>query len=440
MERHFRDGDLSPRRRRKTVIEQAYNTFNYRKGVLCVEDVPLSDLARRYGTPLYVYSGEKIRSQFDSFDRAFSEHPHTICYAMKANGNLGVLNLLARAGAGADIVSGGELFRALKAGVPPSRIVFSGVGKTEDEMTAALKAGILMFNVESAEEMDALARTARRFGKPAPISIRVNPNVAVDTHHHITTGKAENKFGVMIVQAEALYRRAAKDPWLRVTGVQAHIGSQLLDVRPYRETLKKLLGLVDRLEKAGIFLHVLDIGGGLGVVYKNETSPRPAQLAEQILPLLKGRKLRLVFEPGRFLVAEAGCLLTKVLYRKEPGHKNFVIVDAAMNDLARPALYDAYHAIWPLKKSRVSGYVADVVGPICESGDCLAKARSVPRPRPGDVWAVMAAGAYGFSMSSQYNARPRAAEVLVLGRKHWVVRARETWSDLVRGEIIPEGL
>lgn len=422
------------------MTNAAYRTFSYQQGALFVEGVRLADLARRYGTPLYVYSGEKIRSQFDSFDRAFAGHPHTICYAMKANGNLGVVNLLARAGAGADIVSGGELYRAMKAGVPPARIVFSGVGKTEDEMTAALKAGILMFNVESSEELDALAKAARQFGKPAPISIRVNPNVAVDTHHHITTGKAENKFGVMIGHAEGLYRRAAKNPWLRVTGVQAHIGSQLLDVRPYRETLKKLLGLVDRLEKAGIYLHALDMGGGLGVVYKNETSPRPAQLADQILPLLKGRTLRLLFEPGRFLVAEAGCLLTKVLYRKEPGHKNFVIVDAAMNDLARPALYDAYHAIWPLKKSRAGAYAADVVGPICESGDCLAKGRPVPRPRPGDVWAIMGAGAYGFSMSSQYNARPRAAEVLVLGKKHWVVRARETWSDLIRGEKIPEGL
>jgi diaminopimelate decarboxylase len=420
------------------VKDQGYSTFRYRKGSLYVEDVRLSDLARRYGTPLYVYSGEKIRSQFESFDRAFAAYPHTICYAMKANGNLAILNLLSRAGAGADIVSGGELFRALKAGVPPARIVFSGVGKTEDEMVAALNAGILMFNVESLEEMEVLARVARRFGKPAPMSVRVNPNVAVDTHHHITTGKAENKFGVMIAQAEDLYRRAAKNPWLRVTGVQAHIGSQLLDVRPYRETLKKLLGLVDRLEKAGIYLHVLDIGGGLGVVYENEKSPRPAQLAEQLLPLLKGRKLRLFFEPGRFLVAEAGCLLTKVLYRKEPGHKNFVIVDAAMNDLARPALYDAFHALWPLAKGKTPSYVADVVGPICETGDCLAKARRVPRPRAGDVWAVMAAGAYGFSMSSQYNARPRAAEVLVLGDTHWVVRQRETWADLVRGETIPE--
>lgn len=434
MERH-----PDPLHRRKTVTNAAYSTYSYRRGALFVEGVRLSDLARQYGTPLYVYSGEKIRSQFDSFDRAFSAHPHTLCYAMKANGNLGILSLLARAGAGADIVSGGELFRALKARVAPSRIVFSGVGKTEDEMAAALKAGILMFNVESSEELDALARVARRFGKPAPISIRVNPNVAVDTHHHITTGKAENKFGVILDQAEVLYHRAAKNPWLRVVGVQAHIGSQLLDVRPYRETLKKLLGLADRLEQAGIFLHALDLGGGLGVVYKNETSPRPSDLAAQLLPLLKGRKWRLIFEPGRFLVAESGCLLTKVLYRKEPGHKNFVIVDAAMNDLARPALYDAHHAIWPLTKSPIGRYVADVVGPVCESGDCLAKARPVPRPQPGDVWAIMAAGAYGFSMSSQYNARPRAAEILVLGKKHWVVRARESWADLIRGEKIPEG-
>lgn len=422
------------------MTDLGYSSFRYRRGTLYVEGVRLSDLARQYGTPLYVYSGEKIRSQFSLYDRAFAGHPHTICYAMKANGNLSILNLLSRAGAGADIVSGGELFRALKAGVPSSRIVFSGVGKTEDEMVAALKAGILMFNVESAEELETLARVARRFGKPAPISIRVNPNVAVDTHHHITTGKAENKFGVMMDQAEELYHRAFRNPWLRITGVQAHIGSQLLDVRPYRETLKKLLGLVDRLEKAGIFLHVLDIGGGLGVVYKNEKSPRPSQLADELLPLLKERKLRLLFEPGRFLVAEAGCLLTTVLYRKEPGHKNFVIVDAAMNDLARPALYDAYHALWPLKETKKKNYVADVVGPICETGDCLAKARPVARPRPGDVWAVMAAGAYGFSMSSQYNARPRAAEVLVMDKKHWVVRQRESWADLVRGEKIPENL
>ncbi|MBK8871644.1 MAG: diaminopimelate decarboxylase [Elusimicrobia bacterium] len=415
----------------------AYDTFCYRGKDLFVEGVKLADLAHRFGTPLYVYSGGKILSQFESFDRAFNSVPHTICYAMKANSNLGILALLAKAGAGVDIVSGGELFRARRAGVPGSRIVFSGVGKTEDEMTAALRAGILMFNVESGEEMDALARVARRAGKLAPLSIRVNPNVAVDTHRHMTTGKAENKFGVVMNQAEALYRRAAKNPWLRVTGVQAHIGSQILDVRPYGETLKKLLDLVDRLAPLGIAPGILDIGGGLGVVYNSERAPRPIQLAELLLPLLKGRSLKLLFEPGRFLVAEAGCLLTKVLYRKEPGHKNFVIVDAAMNDLARPALYDAHHPVWPIRKGRAGRYVADVVGPICESGDYLAKARALPRPEPGDVWAVMAAGAYGFSMSSQYNARPRAGEVLVVGNESRLVRKRETVEDLVRGETIP---
>lgn len=415
----------------------AYDTFCYRGSDLWVEGVKAKDLAARLGTPLYVYSAAKIQSQFERFDRAFAAFPHTICYAMKANSNLGVLSHLARLGAGADIVSGGELFRALKAGVPAARIVFSGVGKTEDEMAAALKAGILMFNIESAEEMDALERVAKRARKAAPVSIRVNPNVVVDTHHHITTGKAENKFGVSAADAEALYHKAARSPWLRVTGIQAHIGSQLLDVRPYGETLDKLLALVDRLEKAGIFFHVLDIGGGLGVVYKNERSPDPADLAALLLPKLAGRNLRLFFEPGRFLVAESGCLLTRVLYRKEPGHKNFVIVDAAMNDLARPALYDAHHPIWPVRKSAARDYVADVVGPICESGDYLAKARHLPRPKAGDLWAVMAAGAYGFSMSSQYNTRPRAAEVLVSGKKWWVVRERETLRDLVRGEKIP---
>lgn len=420
------------------MTETAYDTFRYRGRDLWIEGVKASALADRLGTPLYVYSAAKIRAQFERFDRAFDGHPHTICYALKANSNLGVVAHLARLGAGADIVSGGELFRALKAGVPASRIVFSGVGKTEPEMAAAIRAGILMFNVESAEEMDALERVAKRLRKAAPVSVRVNPNVVVDTHHHITTGKAENKFGVSLGDAEALYHRAARSPWLRLTGVQAHIGSQLLDVRPYGETLDKLLHLIDRLEKAGVFLHVLDIGGGLGVVYKNERSPDPADLAALLRPKLAGRRLRLFFEPGRFLVAESGALLTRVLYRKEPGHKNFVIVDAAMNDLARPALYDAHHPIWPARKSAAHDYVADVVGPICESGDYLAKARHMPRPKPGDLWAVMAAGAYGFSMSSQYNTRPRAAEVMVSGKNWRVVRERETVRDLVRGERVPD--
>ncbi len=416
----------------------AYGTYRYRGRNLWVEGVPLQTLAERLGTPLYVYSGEKILSQFRRFDRAFDGHPHMVCFAMKANGNLAVLRLLSREGAGADIVSGGELFRALRAGVPPRRIVFSGVGKTPDEMAAALKAGILVFNVESAEELEALHETARRLRRRAPVSLRVNPNVTVDTHHHIATGRAENKFGVPLSQAEALYRRAHRLPWLQVMGIQAHIGSQILDPRPYRETLQKLLALVDRLEGAGIFLHLLDIGGGLGVTYHRETPPSPADLARWLLPLLKGRRLRLLFEPGRFLTAEAGALITRVLYRKETGHKNFVIVDAAMNDLARPALYDAYHPIRPAQRRPGARLLtADVVGPVCESGDYLAKARSLPQPRAGDFLAVLGAGAYGFSMSSQYNARPRAAEVLVKGRRWWVVRRRETPLDLVRGEAIP---
>lgn len=420
-------------------MKNPYETFRYKKQELCVEDVRLSNLADRLGTPVYVYSAEKMRTQFRRFDRAFRGVPHTICYALKANSNIGVVNLFAREGAGADIVSGGELARARTAGVLPDRIVFSGVGKTETEMAAALKAGIRMFNVESAEELDALDRVATRLRRRAPVSVRVNPNVVVDTHHHITTGKAENKFGVSVLEAEALYHRAARRPWLRVVGVQAHIGSQLLDVRPYRETLVKLLGLLDRLEKGGIRPEVLDIGGGLGVAYANDRSADPSALAAALLPLLKGRNVQLFFEPGRFLVAEAGCLVTRVLYRKEPGHKNFVIVDAAMNDLARPALYDAHHPIWPLRKSAARDYVADVVGPICESGDYLAKTRHLPRPQPGDLWAVMAAGAYGFSMSSQYNTRPRVAEVLVEGRRWHVIRRRETVRDLLRGESIPGG-
>jgi len=420
-------------------VNQPYDTFRYRGKDLWVEGQRLSDLADRWGTPLYVYSAEKIRAQFRRFDRAFASVPHTVCYALKANSNIGVVNVLAKEGAGADIVSGGELARALKAGVPAARIVFSGVGKTEPEMAAALKAGILMFNVESAEELSALERVAARRRRAAPVSIRVNPNVAVDTHHHIATGKAENKFGVSLGEAERLYRWAAQRPWLRLVGLQAHIGSQLLDVRPYGETLDKLLALMDRLEKGGIFLHALDLGGGLGVAYKNDRSADPDALARELLPRLKNRNVRLVFEPGRFLVAEAGCLLTRVLYRKEPGHKNFVIVDAAMNDLARPALYDAYHPIWPTRKAPGGRYVADVVGPVCESGDFLAKARAVPRPKPGDLWAVMAAGAYGFSMSSQYNTRPRAAEVLVDGKKAHLIRRRESFADLTRGESLPGG-
>jgi diaminopimelate decarboxylase len=417
----------------------AYDTFHYRGADLAVEGVSLKDLAARVGTPFYVYSAGKIRRQYRRWDEAYAGHPHTICYAMKANSNLAVIALLAKEGAGVDIVSGGELFRARRAGVDPGRIVFSGVGKTEEEIQAALSARILTFNVESPEELEAIHRVAARLRKKAPISFRVNPDVSVDTHHKITTGKAENKFGVAYHQAESLYLKASRMPWLHVVGIQAHIGSQILDVRPYKKTLEKLLALVDRIEALGIHLRLLDIGGGLGVTYDNGASPDPSDKAKLLLPLLGGRSLRLLFEPGRFLVAESGALVTRVLYRKEPGHKNFVIVDAAMNDLARPALYDAHHPIWPVRKpKRPSPYVADVVGPICESGDYLAKARPLSaRPEQGDLMALMAAGAYGFSMSSQYNTRPRVPEILVDGKKWWVVRERETLEDLILGERIP---
>jgi diaminopimelate decarboxylase len=420
----------------------AYDTFHYKGRALYAEGVSVDALARQLGTPLYVYSAEKILGQFRRWDTAYADHPHMICYAMKANSNLSVLRLLAREGAGMDIVSGGELFRARRAGVDPKKIVFSGVGKTEGEIQAALQAGILMFNVESPEELDAIHRVAARLRRRAPVSFRVNPDVAVDTHHKITTGKAENKFGVAYHQAESLYLKASRMPWVQVLGIQAHIGSQILDVRPYRKTLEKLLVLVDRLEKLRIHLQILDLGGGLGVVYDNPSAPDPSDAAKLLMPLLRNRGLRLLFEPGRFLVAEAGCLVTRVLYRKEPGHKNFVIVDAAMNDLARPALYDAHHPVWPVRKpARPVKYAADVVGPICESGDVLARARGLSgRPEQGDLMALMAAGAYGFSMSSQYNARPRPAEVLVRGSQWWVVRERETLDDLVRGERIPGAL
>lgn len=422
------------------MSSNAYETYQYRGKELFVEDVPVRAIAERVGTPVYIYSGQKIKSQFHKFDKAFAGAQHLVCFAMKSNSNLAVLSLLGHLGAGVDIVSVGELFRAHRAGVPGHRIVFSGVGKTEEEIAAAIKAGILMFNVESEEELDAINRVAGRLRKPAPVSIRVNPDVAVDTHHKITTGKAENKFGVPFEEAEALYKKAYGLPWLKIVGIQSHIGSQITDVRPYRQTLEKVLGLVGRLEALGIYLHVVDIGGGLGVTYKEENPPPPSELAKVLLPLLKARNFKLLFEPGRFLVAEAGCLVTKVLYRKETRHKNFVIIDAAMNDLARPALYDAYHPIWPVRKGAGRSYVADVVGPVCESGDYLAKARALPRPDQGDFLAVLAAGAYGFSMSSQYNARPRAAEVLVMGKQWWVVRERESLHDLIHGEKIPAAL
>ncbi len=404
--------------------------------VLRVGGVSAQALARRFGTPLYAYSAEEVRARLDALRGAFTRRTPLICYALKANSNRAVCRVLARGGAGADIVSGGELVRALAAGFAPSKVVFSGVGKTEEEMAAGLRAGLLAFNVESSEELDALARTAGRLGRRAPVSVRLNPDVDPRTHPHITTGRAENKFGVETEEALALYRRASKDKRLRVVGVQCHIGSQIVDVAPYRRAAASVARTVKRLEAMGIRLTHIDIGGGIGISYKDET-PLPltalaGALEETFSPWPDAQ---LMLEPGRSLVADAGVLLTRVLYRKKTTKRRFIIVDAAMTDLARPALYDAWHPVEAVTPRRGRASTVDVVGPVCESGDFLARGRSLPPLERGDLLAVRKAGAYGFAMSSQYNSRPRAAEVLVDGGKARLARRRETLKDLTSAEL-----
>jgi diaminopimelate decarboxylase len=412
----------------------------YRRDRLWLEDVMLEDVIRDVGSPVYVYSRARILENFQRYDEAFTPLAHQVLFAVKANSNAALIALLAKAGAGADIVSAGELFRARRAGVAPEKIVFSGVGKRPDEIRSALEAGVLMFNVESVEELYAIDRVAATLHKAAPVSIRVNPDVDAMTHDHITTGKKENKFGIAIAKALPVFRLAAKLPRINLLGVHAHIGSQIMSTRPYVETLKRVLKLVDTLDEEGITLRYLDLGGGLGVRYKDEDPATPKQFAKDIMQVLRGRHITLLLEPGRFMVADAGLLLTRVLYRKDTGSKHFVIVDAAMNDLARPALYDAYHGVFPLLSRKGRSVKADIVGPVCESGDYLARERLMPLPEQGDGLAIATAGAYGFAMSSQYNSRQRPAEVLVHGRRFTVIRDRETMDDLVRGEHIPSDL
>ncbi|HVO32684.1 MAG TPA: diaminopimelate decarboxylase [Elusimicrobiota bacterium] len=412
-------------------------SLHYRQRQLWMEEVPLSRIMQDVGTPAYVYSRARLLDNFHRFDDGFNAVNHKVLFAVKANSNGAVLSVFAKAGAGADIVSAGELFRARKAGVPADRIVFSGVGKRPDEIRMALEAGILTFNVESTEELQAIDRVAATLHKAAPVSIRVNPDVDALTHDHITTGKKENKFGIPLEKALPVFRLAAKLPRINLIGVHAHIGSQITSIRPYTATLERVLKLVDRLESEGIVLRYLDIGGGLGVRYKDETPPPPGELAKELVQALRGRAITLLLEPGRYLVADAGILLTKVLYRKSVGSKHFIIVDAAMNDLARPALYDAYHAVYPLHLKSGATITADIVGPVCESGDYLARNRTMILPGAGDGLIVATAGAYGFVMGSQYNSRPRPPEVMVHGRQWTVVRDRETLDDLVRGEHIP---
>ncbi len=405
-------------------------------GLLRVEGVSAEALARRYGTPLYVYSAGAVRERLAALKSAFRRRDPLICYALKTNSNRSVCRILSRGGAGADIVSGGELARALRAGFRPGKIVFSGVGKTEEEMAAGLRAGLLAFNVESGEELDALARVAGRLKRAAPVSIRLNPDVDARTHPHITTGRAENKFGVETAEALELYRRAARDKRLRVVGVQCHIGSQITDVAPYKRAAASIARTVKRLGDMGIRLSQIDVGGGLGITYKDEM-PLPLPALARVLEetFSPWPDARLLLEPGRYLVADAGLLLTRVLYRKQTTKRRFVIVDAAMTDLLRPALYGAWHPVEPVRPRRGPRTAADVVGPVCESGDFLARGRPLPPLERGDLLAVRKAGAYGFALSSQYNSRPRAAEVLVDGGKARLARRRETLKDLDRAEV-----
>jgi len=423
------------------------NPFNYRNGKLHCENAPVESITRRTGTPVYIYSKNKILTNLKNYDAAFAEMPRLLCYAVKANSNRAVLREIFKAGAGADVTSGGEIYRSLKAGVKPSKIVFAGIGKSAEEIEYAARSGILMFNSESLEEAAVINETGRRLGKRLNVSFRINPNVDPHTHAYITTGTEDNKFGIPIGSAVDAYISAGRMPFVKLVGLHCHIGSQIVSTAPFNLMARKIVRLAAELAKKGICLSNIDIGGGLGVKYNNETPPQPRDLAGAVLPIIKPWCETVVMEPGRYIVAEAGILAVKVLYRKNGSRKNFIVVDAGMTDLIRPTLYGAFHRIEPVKAGahykslesspakggaggRSAGIPSDVVGPVCESGDFLGKNRRMPLPARGAYLAVMNAGAYGFAMSSQYNSRPRAAEVLVDGNKWRVIRRRETYKDL----------
>ncbi len=409
--------------------------MQYRDQTLYLEDVPLADIAKRHGTPSYVYSSTAILGKFQAYQQAFGAVPHQICYAVKANGNLAILKLLAEAGAGFDIVSGGELFRVLKAGGNPQKVIFSGVGKTAAELDYALDQNIRSFNSESEPELALIDSLAARRGVKARIALRVNPDVDASTHPYISTGLKKHKFGIDIAEAEAVYQRARAFDNLILEGVSCHIGSQILDIQPMLEVFDKMVALTRRLRAEGLPIRSLDLGGGLGVSYQpGETAPHIADYIQAMCQRAAGHNLEVLIEPGRSIVAEAGLLLTRVLYRKTNGEKQFVIVDAAMNDLIRPALYHSHHEILPLRQTQAGAIVADVVGPVCETGDFLARNREMPNVLPGDLLAVCTVGAYGFVAASNYNARPRPPEILVEGDHYRVIRKRESYEDLVRGE------
>jgi len=415
--------------------------FIYKNGELHCEGVPLRTIAKRVGTPFYVYSTTTLANHVRAFDQAFAGVPHIVCFAAKANPSHAILRLIGKEGAGADIVSGGELYRALRAGIDPGKIVYAGVGKRRDEIEYALKMDILMFNVESGEELQAIDRAAGEMKTRARIALRVNPDIDARTHPYISTGLKENKFGIAIEQALEYYQMARALPYVDVVGIHQHIGSQITEIQPFVDALKKTTGFVKELRAAGIEIKFINIGGGLGITYKDEVPPLPKELAAHLRPIFKDCGCTIVMEPGRAIVGNAGVLVTGALYHKESGNKKFLIVDAGMNDLIRPSLYEAYHDIRPVVQQADAATVSvDVVGPICESGDFLAKDREMPEVKQGELLAVMGAGAYGFSMSSNYNSRPRVAEVLVKGGEFFVVRERETYNDLVRGEKLPRWL
>jgi len=410
--------------------------FYYGEGDLRCEDVPLSEIAENVGTPTYVYSHGTLERAYGELDEAFSGLDHLVCYAVKANSNLAVLRTLASFGAGADIVSGGELYRAMRAGFDPKKVVFAGVGKTEDELMAGLGERILLFNVESASELEHLERLATRHGKRARVSLRINPDVDPGTHAHVATGQGSSKFGISVDEALALAERMREYRSVDLIGVHQHIGSQITKLTPYAEAVEKSAALVGELKRRGFDIKYFNIGGGLGIRYKDEEVPTPRELVDSLRAALEAADAKILCEMGRYIAGNAGVLLTRVIYRKKSGYKNFLVADAGMNDLLRPSLYEAHHEIRPVKEG-VAMVPADLVGPVCESGDYLAKDRDLPDAAEGGLLALMGAGAYGFSMASNYNSRPRPAEVLVRGDRWSVVRERESYADLIKGELIP---
>jgi diaminopimelate decarboxylase len=414
------------------------NYFNYKGNELWCEEVSISHIAEEVGTPFYLYSHRTLKHHFRVFDAAFADIPHIICFSVKSNSNIAILRIFINEGGGVDIVSGGELYRAIEAGVDTGKVVYSGVGKKIDEIEYALESDIFMFNVESSQELHVINDCAKKMKKKAGIAIRVNPDVDPETHPHISTGLKENKFGIDIDKSREEYRQAQKLSNIDIKGVSCHIGSQVTKISPFIDALDRLKKLIELLREDGLEIRYLDLGGGLGITYDEETAPHPAEYAKAIIDASKDMNCTFIFEPGRVIAGNAGILVTKALYTKSSSEgKNFIIVDAGMNDLIRPSLYKAYHQIQPVIRRERDEITADVVGPICESGDYLAKGRKIFRCEKGDLMAVMSAGAYGFTMSSNYNSRGRVPEVLVSDDRFYMIRKREGYSDLIKGEEIP---